>query len=226
MQTQTREPQYQEQFEAFAERGPVRLGPAASHIWRTDPRRLGIVLARYKFCAKMLSGKDRVLEVGCSDGFAIRVVLQEVGSVHGVDFDPLYVEAARAYAEEEGPRCTFETIDIVRERPAGTFDAAYSLDVIEHIPAEYEHDALANIATALDPDGACLVGTPNVTATPYASRWSQEGHVNMKSGESLRVLMAAHFRNVVLFSMNDEVVHTGFTPMAHYLLAMGIGPRA
>lgn len=28
-----------------------------------------------------------------------------------------------------------------------------------------------------------------------------------------------------LFSMNDEVVHTGYYPMAHYLIAVGIGPK-
>jgi hypothetical protein len=27
-----------------------------------------------------------------------------------------------------------------------------------------------------------------------------------------------------MFAMNDEVVHTGFLPMAHYLLAVGIQP--
>jgi hypothetical protein len=28
-----------------------------------------------------------------------------------------------------------------------------------------------------------------------------------------------------MFSMNDEVVHTGFGPMAHYLIALCAGPR-
>jgi hypothetical protein len=38
--------------------------------------------------------------------------------------------------------------------------------------------------------------------------------------------MAEHFENVFVFSMNDEVVHTGFTPMAHYLLAIGAGRKS
>ena len=28
-----------------------------------------------------------------------------------------------------------------------------------------------------------------------------------------------------IFSMNDEIVHTGFYPMAHYLFGIGIGVR-
>jgi hypothetical protein len=35
--------------------------------------------------------------------------------------------------------------------------------------------------------------------------------------------MAKFFHHVFIFSMNDEVVHTGFYPMAHYLLALGCG---
>jgi hypothetical protein len=37
--------------------------------------------------------------------------------------------------------------------------------------------------------------------------------------------MERHFRTVFIFSMNDEVVHTGFSPMAHYLLAVAVGVR-
>ena len=36
--------------------------------------------------------------------------------------------------------------------------------------------------------------------------------------------MTHHFRNVFIFSMNDEVVHTGFYPMAHYLFALCCHP--
>ena len=32
--------------------------------------------------------------------------------------------------------------------------------------------------------------------------------------------MEAWFHTVFVFSMNDEVVHTGFFPMANYLLAV------
>ena len=32
--------------------------------------------------------------------------------------------------------------------------------------------------------------------------------------------MRRHFNNVYLFSMNDEVLHTGYKPMSHYLFAL------
>jgi hypothetical protein len=49
--------------------------------------------------------------------------------------------------------------------------------------------------------------------------------MNWKSGKALRALMERFFHNVFLFSMNDEAVHTGITPMAQYLIAIGCSPR-
>ena len=49
-----------------------------NYAWHTDPKPLTFLLARYKFVAKMFSGLARVLEVGCADAFATRIVRQEV----------------------------------------------------------------------------------------------------------------------------------------------------
>ena len=69
------------------------------------------------------------------------------------------------------------------------------------------------------------MGTPNITAKDYASPASAAGHINLKNGETLKSLLLKRFHNVFSFSMNDEVVHTGYSPMAHYLLAMGVGVK-
>jgi hypothetical protein len=37
-------------------------------------------------------------------------------------------------------------------------------------------------------------------------------------------LNVIYFRNVFMFGMNDEVVHTGYGPMCHYLWMVGVGP--
>ncbi len=221
-----KEPQNQMQVDTYQERGPVQLGPWTSHIWRSDPRHLGFVLARYKFCAKMLAGKAEVLEVGCGDAFGTIVVLPEVKSVHGIDFEPLVIEDAQTRLAAEGvERCSFSVHDIT-ERPLDRkFDAAYSLDVIEHIPPESEDRFMANICNSLRPHAVCIIGTPNIEAQKYATPASAEGHVNLKSAESLKKLLSHYFDNAFIFSMNDEVIHTGFYPMAHYLLGVGVGVK-
>jgi 2-polyprenyl-3-methyl-5-hydroxy-6-metoxy-1,4-benzoquinol methylase len=220
----TKEPQYQIQIETFNEKGLSQLGLMTSHIWRTDPRHLGFLLSRYKFCAKMLTGKNSVLEVGCGDGFGIPIVLQSVKSVHATDFDPLFIANAKQInAERTG--VSFQVLDITKQKIDQKFDAVYSLDVIEHIDAKEENVYLSHICEALPKDGLCIIGTPNINSSQYASIWSQQGHINMKDEHSLRELLLKYFTNVFIFSMNDEVVHTGYYPMAHYLMAIAVGPR-
>ena len=165
------------------------------------------------------------MDVGCGDGFGMGVILQEVDKVHGVDFDPLFIESARTHADNENLNGTFSVLDITRQIPEGRFDGAYSLDLIEHIPKEKEQACLENICKCLNENAPCIIGTPNITSSSYASPWSMEGHINMKNADSLKGLLSDHFHNVFLFSMNDEVVHLGFYPMAHYLLALAVGVK-
>lgn len=223
MKEKAKEPQNQIQFDEY-QKQPGSLGPYTTYIWQHDPRHLGFLLARYKFCAKILEGKERVLEVGCGDGFGVPVVTQTVGHVHGIDFEPLLIEDNRKRLGHR--KCTFESLDITQSRPQGKFDAAYSLDVIEHVPSQREHLYFENISASLKKNGVFIIGTPNVTANAYASAASREGHINLKSHADLRRLMQEYFENVFMFSMNDEIVHTGFGPMAHYLLALGAGTKA
>ena len=58
---QCKEPQNQIQFDTYQEKGPVKIGPWTSHIWRSDSRHLGFLPVGYKFCAKMLAGKRKEL---------------------------------------------------------------------------------------------------------------------------------------------------------------------
>jgi len=108
----------------------------------------------------------------------------------------------------------------------GPFDAAYALDVIEHIPPADEDRFIANITASLVAPGVAIFGLPSLESQPYASRVSREGHVNCKSAPDLKRLMQRHFHDVFIFSMNDEVVHTGFHALAHYLFALCVGKRS
>ncbi len=220
---QTREPQYQSCLEIKEQQGLTPLGLMSNQVWHDDPRRLVFLLSRYKFVSKMLTGKRRVLEVGCADAFGTRLVQQEVEQLTAIDFDPVFVQDVRERME---PRWTFECHchDMLSgPAPGGPYDAAYSLDVIEHVQPSDEQTFVGNVAASLTEDGVLILGSPSIHSQAYASRPSKEGHVNCKDATGLRRLCARHFRNVFIFSMNDEVVHTGFTPLAHYLIALCAG---
>jgi hypothetical protein len=109
---------------------------------------------------------------------------------------------------------------------APPFDAAYALDVLEHIEESREDLFIGNIAASLAPPGVAIVGMPSLESQEYASPGSKEGHVNCKSAPDLKRVMQRHFHEVFIFSMNDEVVHTGFYALAHYLFALCVGKRS
>jgi 2-polyprenyl-3-methyl-5-hydroxy-6-metoxy-1,4-benzoquinol methylase len=221
---QTMERQYQIMLQYRAERGLESLGLMTSQAWHDDPKRLTFTLSRYKFVAKMFAGRARVLEVGCADAFATRIVVQEVGHLTAVDFDPLFVEDTNARMSD---RWRFEcrVHDMLAGPVSGTFDGIYALDVLEHILPEHEDAFLGNMVASLDADGAMIIGMPSLESQDYASPMSKEGHVNCKTMPDFKATMSKHFRNVFMFSMNDEVVHTGYHKMAHYLFALCCGPR-
>jgi 2-polyprenyl-3-methyl-5-hydroxy-6-metoxy-1,4-benzoquinol methylase len=217
----TREPQYQRSIDLVEEKGGLaRLGLMTNQAWQDDPRHLLFTLSRYKFVAKMLAGRPRVLEVGCADAFGTRLVVQEVGQLTATDFDNVFVQDVCARMDA---RWKFECKqhDLLKGPFPGTFDAAYALDVIEHIPPEQENVFVQNIVKSLTREGALILGSPSLESQLYASPPSKAGHVNCKNAAGLRALFDRFFHNVFIFSMNDEMVHTGYAPMAHYLIAIG-----
>jgi len=92
----TRETQYQRSIDLLKEKGLTPLGLMANQAWHDDPKHLLFTLSRYKFVAKMLSGRENVLEVGCADAFATRIVRQAVRRLTAVDFDPVFVADVQA----------------------------------------------------------------------------------------------------------------------------------
>jgi cyclopropane fatty-acyl-phospholipid synthase-like methyltransferase len=223
----TKERQYQPGLDMAVHDGLSRFGIMSNQAWRDDPRHVLFSLARYKFVGKMLNGKRRVLEVGCADAFGTRLVMQEVGlgAVTACDFDPVFLEDARQRMQSDGWECECVLHDILKGPLRGDFEAAYSLDVFEHIVPELEDVYVGNVARSLVPSGVAIFGSPSLQSQAYASQPSKEGHVNCKDGKEYKKVMERFFENVFLFSMNDEVVHTGFHPMAHYLFAICVGPR-
>ena len=194
-------------------------GGMSKWAYEDDPKRLAFTLARYKHTAKLLEGFDRVLEVGCGDGFGTRIVRQHVNALVAIDSDQRSIDEAQLASSKNWP-VEFIQGDI-RDRftELPTFDAVYALDVLEHIAPD--HEFLAALAAAAP---VAVIGTPSKESQQYASRMSRLGHVNCRSGEDLRQHLLKYWDHVFLFTMHDEVLGTSFSPMAQYLLALCVGP--
>ena len=222
---QTKEKQYNDLLDVKESVGLTSLGLMTNQVWHDDPRRLTFMLSRYKFVSKMFSGKKQVAELGCGDAFGSRIVQQDVGELSVFDVDPLFIADVKERASAKWPLKAAVHDALTGPLPGGPYDGIYSLDVMEHIPAADENTYLTNIKKSLGKNGAFIVGMPSLESQSYASPQSKIGHINCKSGNDFKAVLSNHFGNVFLFSMNDEVVHTGFSPMAHYLIGLCVEPR-
>jgi 2-polyprenyl-3-methyl-5-hydroxy-6-metoxy-1,4-benzoquinol methylase len=221
---ETRDPVDQPEVGGSLRSGETRLGLLKNWEWYDDPRGLLFSMARSKFVAKMFAGRKSVLEFGCGDAFCAPIVKQTVVKLTVTDLDEIYIADVKARMKD---RWRFEAVvvDVSKEPLPGRHDGIYSLDVLEHIPREEEDFVLRRVVDALEPHGAVVIGMPSLEAQRYASPPSKAGHINCKTEPELRALMQRHFDHVFLFAMNDEVVHTGYAPMAHYRLALACGPK-
>jgi cyclopropane fatty-acyl-phospholipid synthase-like methyltransferase len=201
----------------------ISLGRATAQAYVKDPRMLSFITSRYKFASKMLAGADLAIEIGCGDAFGAPIVAQSIKRLICTDIDEETIAQNRV-------RCDmFKNIEFhyhdFRAKPyPERARSIYLVDVIEHIFKQEETQFMTNLVNSLTPDGYVLMGTPNKAAEQYASQHSREGHINLKTQDTLRELLAHHFQNVFMFGMNDEVVHTGFAPMAQYIWGLGVGP--
>jgi cyclopropane fatty-acyl-phospholipid synthase-like methyltransferase len=204
------------------------LGPVNAATWLRDPKHMGFMLARYKFAAKMLCRRRRILEVGCGEALGTWVLARETGAeILATDFDLTQVEYARRQVAPLGEgRIRCECLDLVAGPPPGSgYDGLVAIDVIEHLHPEDEAAFLDHLLAPLAVGAAAVIGTPNQLAEAWASPPSRAGHINLFDPDRFRDTLERRFSHVFLFSMNDEMVHTGFNRMAHYLMALCVDPR-
>lgn len=203
------------QYKHYHQIPRTSLGLMSNQLWQDDPKMLGIHLARYKFVAKMLTGKKKVAEIGCGDGFYSRIVQKEVGELHLYDFDHAFINDMNNRG-----MANIKWHDILQQPIPKIYQAVYSLDVLEHFTWEEQKIFLSNACHSLENNGVFIVGMPSLESQIYASPTSILGHVGCLSGDELKELLEKYFYNVFLLSMNDETIHSGFYPMAHYLIAV------
>ena len=199
------------------EKKDLNLGIRTSLAYINDPQRLGFTLSRYKFVAKMFEGYEDVLEVGAGDGFKSLIVKQNCKKLLLTD---ILDENLESFKKLGFKNINYFKHNFLESNIKKKFDGIYSLDVLEHIDKNKESKFLKNILKSLKKNGTLIIGMPTIESQKYASKLSKIGHVNCKSKKDLKNLLMKFFNNVFMFSMNDEVLHTGYDKMSHYIFAL------
>jgi predicted TPR repeat methyltransferase len=201
----------------------ITFGRYVSYWYHKTPRRILHSIAYYKFAAKLIGKEKRVLDIGCNEGLGTWVLAKECGFAKGVDFDHQAIETARAnYAY---PNIEFSEQNILEDDSVDRYDAIVNFDVIEHIYPENVESFMQALKGKLSQSGLAIIGTPSLISQQFASEIAKKGHVNVYSPERLEEMMRKHFDFVFMFAANDEIVHTGYLPLAHYLIVIGCGKR-
>ena len=200
----------------------LKLGMRTSMAYESDPARLVFTLSRYKFVAKMFDSFDSVLEVGAGDGFKSPIVKQFCKKLTISDIE---IKNKMDFDQIKFSKIKFIIHNFVKNKLNRKFDGIYALDVLEHIAKREEKKFIKNICKSLKKNGTLIIGMPTLESQVYASKLSKKGHINCKTKSALKKFLSSYFNNIYMFSMNDEVVHTGYDAMSHYIFALACNKK-
>jgi SAM-dependent methyltransferase len=142
-----------------------RIYPPTYHAFDFSPERFGVIykIRRYLEARRLLSwcrglpDDARILDVGCGDGFHLRL-LRDFGKsswrLEGADLSPAAVACARR-ARLEVHEGRVESLDL----PHAAYDLVLLIQTIEHI--ESPSQTLAAIRSLLRPGGRLVIVTDN-----------------------------------------------------------------
>ena len=214
-----------EELEAalYRDHPPVTLPPEYAEWTKENLLRFLIRLARYKFVARMLREKDRVLEVGSGSGLGAIFLAQHAAHVTGLEVRQHEHDEATELNRRENVEFVCE--DFHDHSPSQPYDAVVALDVIEHLDDAGARALLARMRDVAAPTGMVVIGTPSFFSWEHQSEVSRASHVHCYRQEELLALMDEYFGRTLPFSMNDELVHTGHPTMAWYYFALAFCPR-
>ncbi len=197
----------------------IVFGKYISHWINKTPRRLLFALSYYDFAANIIGKNKKVLDIGCNEGLGTYLLSRKCGFAKGIDFD----KEAILSAKKNFDFCNleFEEENIFENKDENKWDAIVNFDVIEHILPTNADAFFKKIQIGLKENGFAIIGTPSLISQQFASEVTKKGHINVYTHKRLEKEMRKHFKYVFLFAAHDEIVHTGFLPMANYYIFIG-----
>lgn len=200
--------------------GGINFSSEYAYFVEHDILQLFIRLARYKFVARMISKTDTVLDVGCGSGLGSIFLSQHCKYVYGCDVKLTEIEDARKINRRKNVE--FLHTDLFKLDKAKKYDVIVAMDVVEHYSVRQAQKLLQEMSLHVNAQGILIIGTPSKYSYPYQGKLSQASHKHCYDQEELVRLIGKFFHRTLPFSMNDELVHTGFGKLAWYYMVIGM----
>ena len=209
--------------ELYANYKEITLPPEYSYFVKDNLLQFLIRLARYKFVARHIKTNDDVLEVGCGSGLGAILLGQHCRSVKGIDIKHQEIKEAKAI----NPRSNveYELMDFFELQASAKYDVVCSLDVIEHLTEQVAKKLIHKTTQHLHKNGMLVIGTPSLYCRDYQSELSRAAHIKLYDQKELVDLIETYYGRALAFSMNDELVHTGFSKLAWYYIIIAFYPQ-
>ena len=189
-------------------------GKMGDQKWTLEnPLMTTIKFSRFKFVSKLISKKDTLLDIGCGQGLSSIFFSDYCKYVYGVDL-------LSDFLNHDRKNIKFIKKDIFNLKKNNfkhNIDLITLIDFIEHFNKSQGSLILNKCSKLLKKKGGTLiVGTPSVYSSKYRSKRSKIQHIHEYDGMELKDLCSKYFNRTFLFSMNDELVHTGFYKLAWF----------
>lgn len=133
-------------------------------------------------------GRGRALDFGCGVGRITQALATHFDTVVGIDISDAMIAQAESL-NRHGDRCKFVSGDLV-QFPDATFDFAFSVYVIQHIPKSMQGKVLRELVRVVKPDGllAIQIAAPRGGVarlrTQFGPRWFKELRFRRRYGSA------------------------------------------
>jgi SAM-dependent methyltransferase len=150
------------------------------------------------FATQLMRPGDRVLDIGCGDGFfSARFFAPRAGRVDALDIEPSAIEHARRY--NASTNVSYHLLDAVEQPfPAEVYDVVVWDGAIGHFAPETTGRVLGKVSGALAPGGV-FVGSESL---------GEEGHDHLQffpDLDALRAVLSPHFPHVRLSEIEYQI---------------------
>lgn len=189
-------------------------GKMGDQKWMIEnPLMTTIKFSRFKFASKLISQNDTLLDIGCGQGLSSIFFSDYCKFVYGVDLLSDFLNHNRKNIKF----IKKNIFNIHKKNFNRKINIITLIDFIEHFKKSDGALILSKCSKLLEKKGGTLIiGTPSVYSSKYRSKRSKKQHIHEYDGMELKNLCSQYFNRTFLFSMNDELVHTGFYKLAWF----------